>query len=252
MVLYDYAIVQGTFNISSDVFMMLIPLPLILTVSVALKQKVVLFVIFSMGAFVIVAAVLTKAFFFANVYSDSYMFWYTREASVAVYVANLPCIWPLLREALPVLRSWTPGFVSSGIYRRRTGHATSTGPMTRGAGTRTNPTRRSFDEFQKIVDQRSATTTTKSTGGSQVREVRDYNRPRIEGGDASSDSASDEMPMHHGIMAHTTIEMNILTPEQGSRRTSRDLDPNISRNSSNGDYSNWDLEKGGPRPASNV
>lgn len=33
------------------------------------------------------------------------MLWYTREASVAVYVANLPMIWPLLREWFPLLRS---------------------------------------------------------------------------------------------------------------------------------------------------
>lgn len=31
-------------------------------------------------------------------YDTAYMLWYTREASVAVYVANLPGIWPLLRE----------------------------------------------------------------------------------------------------------------------------------------------------------
>ena len=33
------------------------------------------------------------------------MLWYTREASVAVYVANMPMIWPLLREYIPFLRS---------------------------------------------------------------------------------------------------------------------------------------------------
>lgn len=37
------------------------------------------------------------------------MLWYTREASVAVYVSNLPMIWPLLREWFPILRSMTPG-----------------------------------------------------------------------------------------------------------------------------------------------
>jgi hypothetical protein len=33
------------------------------------------------------------------------MLWYTREASVAVYVANLPMIWPLMREWFPILRN---------------------------------------------------------------------------------------------------------------------------------------------------
>lgn len=75
MVLYDYMIVQATFNISSDLFMLLIPLPLIIGVSVPIKQKLVLLIVFSMGSFVIVAAVLTKAFFFSDIYSASYMFW---------------------------------------------------------------------------------------------------------------------------------------------------------------------------------
>lgn len=33
------------------------------------------------------------------------MLWYIREASVAVYVANLPIIWPMLREWFPYLRN---------------------------------------------------------------------------------------------------------------------------------------------------
>lgn len=44
MVFYDYAIVQGTFNISSDVFMLIIPFPLIMQVSIGVKQKLVLLV----------------------------------------------------------------------------------------------------------------------------------------------------------------------------------------------------------------
>ena len=42
MVLYDYAIVQATFNISSDVFMLIIPFPLIMQVSIGAKQKIIL------------------------------------------------------------------------------------------------------------------------------------------------------------------------------------------------------------------
>ena len=35
------------------------------------------------------------------------MLWYTREASFAVYVSNLPMIWSLLREWFPALRALT-------------------------------------------------------------------------------------------------------------------------------------------------
>jgi hypothetical protein len=51
--------------------------------------------------------VLTKVFNLKDVYDTAYMLWYTREASVAVYVANLPLIWPLLREWIPILRNAT-------------------------------------------------------------------------------------------------------------------------------------------------
>jgi hypothetical protein len=37
------------------------------------------------------------------------MLWYIRESSVAVWVTNLPLIWPLLRDTFPMLRSFTPG-----------------------------------------------------------------------------------------------------------------------------------------------
>lgn len=106
--LQNYAIVQCSFNISSDTLMLLIPLPLIKRLSMPWKQKSVLLVIFSMGIFVIVAAILTKVFNLTNIWDPSYMLWYTREASVAVYVSNLPMIWPLLREYFPMLRTLTP------------------------------------------------------------------------------------------------------------------------------------------------
>jgi len=49
-----------------------------------------------------IAALLTKIYNLSDVYDPTYMLWYTREASVAVYVANLPMIWPLLRECFPI------------------------------------------------------------------------------------------------------------------------------------------------------
>lgn len=107
--LYNYAIVQGCFNITSDLCMLFISLPLVTRLYVPWKQKIVLILIFSMGIFVIVAALLTKIFNLTNVWDPTYMLWYTREASVAVYVSNLPMIWPLLREYFPFLRTLTPG-----------------------------------------------------------------------------------------------------------------------------------------------
>ena len=117
--LQHYAIVQACFNISSDTLMLFIPLPLLLRLNVPWKQKAVLLLIFSMGIFVILAAILTKVFNLSNIWDPSYMLWYTREASVAVYVSNLPMIWPLLREWFPALRALTPGAKSSGVSGKR-------------------------------------------------------------------------------------------------------------------------------------
>lgn len=88
------------------------------------RQKIVVAFIFSLGIFVIIAALLTKVFNLTDVYDASYMLWYTREASVAVYMSNLPMIWPLLREWFPCLRALTPG--AGNTYERRARRTTFT------------------------------------------------------------------------------------------------------------------------------
>ncbi|KAH7076630.1 hypothetical protein BKA63DRAFT_286466 [Paraphoma chrysanthemicola] len=108
--LEHYAIVQATFNISSDLLIIAVPIPMIASLSLPTKQKIGLALLFSMGTFVIVAAILTKVFNLSDVYATTYMLWYTREASVAVYVANLPGIWPLLREHIRFLREHTNSY----------------------------------------------------------------------------------------------------------------------------------------------
>ncbi|KAK2607039.1 hypothetical protein N8I77_005748 [Diaporthe amygdali] len=115
--LEHYAIVQGCFNISSDMIMICIPMPLIVRMALPWRQKIVVAFIFSLGIFVILAALLTKIYNLTDVYDASYMLWYVREASVAVYMSNLPMIWPLLREWFPCLRALTPG--AGRTYDRR-------------------------------------------------------------------------------------------------------------------------------------
>ncbi|OIW25742.1 hypothetical protein CONLIGDRAFT_557599, partial [Coniochaeta ligniaria NRRL 30616] len=102
--LQRYSIVQACFNISSDVLMLSVPLPLIARTSMPGRQKAVLAVVMGMGVFVVVAAVLTKVFNLGDVWDPGYMLWYVREASVAVYVGNAPLVWPLVREWVPALR----------------------------------------------------------------------------------------------------------------------------------------------------
>jgi hypothetical protein len=86
------------FNVSSDLLMLLIPLPFIVGARVPPLKRLLLVFIFSLGAFVILAAVLNKYYNFTMAHTTVYMVWDIRETSTAVYVANVMCWWPLLRK----------------------------------------------------------------------------------------------------------------------------------------------------------
>ncbi|KXG49336.1 uncharacterized protein PGRI_032060 [Penicillium griseofulvum] len=122
-----YEIVQGCISISADIFMLLIAIPMLVQVRVPVKQKLILVVLFGMGIFVIVAAVLNKVYCLVpSLISYVYMNWYFREATVAILVTNLPLIWSLLRDVFPALKSWTGGS-KRGTDRYRSGPWTSKG-----------------------------------------------------------------------------------------------------------------------------
>lgn len=161
--LEHYAIVQGCFNISSDILMLSIPLPLITKLNVPLKQKSVLLLIFSMGIFVIIAALLTKIFNLTNVWDPSYMLWYVREASVAVYVSNLPLIWPMLREWFPTLKALAP---------RSRANVSQTPKFDTGASIQKCLTEKPDRRVSKAISENAITTIIKGQGDlSQFEEV---------------------------------------------------------------------------------
>jgi hypothetical protein len=95
---FYYCIIQMVFNVSSDFLMLLIPLPLIINAKVPPLKRALLIGIFSLGLFVILAAILNKAYNFSMPNTTVYMVWHIREASVSIYVANIMCLWPLLRK----------------------------------------------------------------------------------------------------------------------------------------------------------
>ncbi|KAH0556831.1 hypothetical protein GP486_005378 [Trichoglossum hirsutum] len=102
-----YGIAQLCFNISSDLIMLLVALPLLFSAQLRSKQKVIVCVIFGMGVFIIAAAIITKVYrLVPKLLSLVYIFWYFREATVAVYVTNIPLLWSLLLDVSPALRDW--------------------------------------------------------------------------------------------------------------------------------------------------
>ncbi|KAI9736412.1 MAG: hypothetical protein M1818_006146 [Claussenomyces sp. TS43310] len=97
-----YSIPQGVFNISSDILMLGIPIPLVITSKMAVRQKVAATAALSMGLFVVLASILSKTFALQarNLDNIVYAFWYLREASVAMLVANIIVLWPWLRAGV--------------------------------------------------------------------------------------------------------------------------------------------------------
>ncbi|TLD33706.1 hypothetical protein PspLS_00716 [Pyricularia sp. CBS 133598] len=99
-----YELAEGILNITSDLLILCIPIPLVVRVKMPWRQKAMLLVVFSTGIFVIIAAILTKYYDLTTDWGPTYMIWYIRETSVAVYVANMPIIWPMLLQWCPGLR----------------------------------------------------------------------------------------------------------------------------------------------------
>jgi hypothetical protein len=114
--------------------MLVVAIPMLVQVRVPLKQKLILVLLFGMGIFVIVAAVLNKVYCLVpSLISYVYMNWYFREATVAILVTNLPLVWSLLRDVFPALKSWTGGS-KRGTDRYKSGPWTSKGTGSRPYG----------------------------------------------------------------------------------------------------------------------
>ncbi|KAK8220274.1 hypothetical protein IWZ01DRAFT_516932 [Phyllosticta capitalensis] len=94
----NHLITNAVFNISSDVFLLILALQMVVRSQLPLHRKLVLGVIFGLGIFVVLASILNKYYSFTNPYGQAWTFWYTRESSTALLVANLPYTWTLLRR----------------------------------------------------------------------------------------------------------------------------------------------------------
>ncbi|CAI7570127.1 unnamed protein product [Penicillium glandicola] len=102
-----FEIVQAVFNISSDIAILVVVLPMLFRTRMPWRTKLPILVVFSMGFVVILCAILSKIFTFRNIYDTSYQFWYLREASIGVWVTNAPFVWSLARSTLGFLESTT-------------------------------------------------------------------------------------------------------------------------------------------------
>lgn len=131
---YNYEIVEGCFNVSADLALLIVGLPLLFKTRIPVQQKMILLIIFGMGMFVIAAALLCKVYgLYAPLITYSYLNWFFREASVSVYVTNIPVIYSFLREVFPSLAKW--GFnTSKGSATRSNGNQRHTRPNNKDIG----------------------------------------------------------------------------------------------------------------------
>ncbi|KAL5322936.1 hypothetical protein ACEPPN_010916 [Leptodophora sp. 'Broadleaf-Isolate-01'] len=112
-----YSLPQAVFNTSSDALMLAIPLPLLIRARLPIKQKIAMVFIFGMGIFVIIAGIMSKSFALLpqNLDNIVYAFWYLRESSVAVYVANMPLLWPMIRATVKFITREKDTMISKDI-----------------------------------------------------------------------------------------------------------------------------------------
>ncbi|KAJ9137543.1 Decarboxylase [Pleurostoma richardsiae] len=109
---HNHMITVTVLNVSSDLAMLCVPVPLIARAHLPLKRKLVLCVVFSLGALVVLVAILNRYFNFTTTNDLVFLVWYNGEASTAVMIANIPFCWTLLRR-LFALDAWG-GYSSNG------------------------------------------------------------------------------------------------------------------------------------------
>ncbi|CAG9980389.1 unnamed protein product [Clonostachys byssicola] len=94
----NHLITNAVFNLSSDIMIILIPMPVFLKSTLGIKKKAVLCGIFAVGLFTILSAILSKYYSFNQPFGVDWTYWYIRESSTAIITANLPLTWSLLQK----------------------------------------------------------------------------------------------------------------------------------------------------------
>jgi hypothetical protein len=68
-----------TFNLTSDVLIMSIPLPLLIKARLPSQKKILLVFPFALGLFTMLCAILSKRLSFTHPYSSEWVYWYCKS-----------------------------------------------------------------------------------------------------------------------------------------------------------------------------
>ncbi|KAL4864369.1 hypothetical protein BDV12DRAFT_188949 [Aspergillus spectabilis] len=122
----NHVIITLAFNVSTDIMIMAIPLPLLIRAKLSLSRKITLCAVFSLGTFVILCSILSKYYSISQPYGMKWLDWYVREAATAVVVANIPQTWTLFRR----LFNWS-SFLHQSSYNAHSGNNKYAGTSSR-------------------------------------------------------------------------------------------------------------------------
>ncbi|KAI9371578.1 hypothetical protein BJX61DRAFT_548169 [Aspergillus egyptiacus] len=109
----NHVIMALSFNVTTDLMIMAIPLPLLIRARLSLSKKLTLCAVFSLGVFVILCSILSKYYSISQPYGMKWLDWYVREAATAVIVSNMPQTWTLFRRMF----NWK-AFLQQSSYNR--------------------------------------------------------------------------------------------------------------------------------------
>ncbi|KAL6922877.1 hypothetical protein FSST1_000151 [Fusarium sambucinum] len=104
-----YIFTVVTFNIATDVYLLLIPLPILWQSQIPKAKKIGLMILFSGGIFVMVAGILRAVLIIQNPETGALQSasWAVRESFVALVTSNVPITWGWLRQKLsPMFSTW--------------------------------------------------------------------------------------------------------------------------------------------------
>ncbi|KAF4310075.1 hypothetical protein GTA08_BOTSDO03187 [Botryosphaeria dothidea] len=111
-----------TMNLVTDLIIMLIPVPVIAPLNASLARRLGLYVLFGMGIFCMVAAVLRVIFVFALNQSGISAMWSIREDFVAVFVGQAPMVRPIFTRNFWTGENGTFGSSKAKSYGNRSGN----------------------------------------------------------------------------------------------------------------------------------
>lgn len=95
---YHHMMFATAWNISSDLMLLCVPIPVIAKSQLPMKRKIILCAVLGLGILNIIIAVLNRYYNFNNPDDLGYVYFYVAEVATAVFVGNVPLCWPLFRR----------------------------------------------------------------------------------------------------------------------------------------------------------